>query len=177
MNKKTMLMITLLTLLLGLVPAVAAQAGNGVTVGLSQETAVVIAGDWVEFTSTIHNDGATATAPLVAHLSVAPIDTLRHVDPEDWLPQATQRLPALASGDSTQLNWRVHTLFEGNYAAYVTVLAEDGSMAPVADTSLRLQVAPDNILPLQDVIPMAVIIPFFPLALLSFSVTKLRRSR
>ena len=95
MNKKITMMITMLLVLLGLVPAVWAQAGadGGVTVVMSQETAVLTAGDWVEFTTTLRNEGTMATPPLVAHLGLAPISSTRPVDPEDWMPQRTQNLP------------------------------------------------------------------------------------
>ncbi len=175
MKKQMMLLMTLLALLLGLVPAAAAQAGDGIAVEMSQETAVLVAGDWVEFTTAIRNNGSAATPPLVVHLSLAPVDTLRHVDPEDWLPTMTQHLPALAAGESAQFHWRVHALFEGHFSAFVTVLAEDGSLAPAAGAPLQIAVSPDNILPLKDVIPVAAVVPFFPLALLAFSVVKSRR--
>ena len=175
MNKKFMLMVALLAMLLGLVPVVGAQAGDGITVAMSRETAVLVAGDWVEFTTTIRNNGSVATPPLIVHLSIAPVDILRHVDPEDWMPNMTQHLPALLSGESAQLIWRIHALFEGNFASFVTVLAEDGSLSPAVGAPLQIQVSPDNILPLKDVIPVAAVVPLFPLALLAFSVSKSRR--
>lgn len=175
MNRKFWQIMALGAILFGLVPVAAAQTNGRLLVTMSRETAVLMAGDWVEFTTTLRNDGAAATPPLVAHLSVTAVDTDRHVDPEDWSPQRTQFLPPLPPGESVALHWQLHALFEGEFAAFVTIVAKDGTSAPAMGTPLRVQVSPDNILPLEAVIPVAAIVPFFPLALLVFSVAKSRR--
>lgn len=141
-----------------------------ITMQISQESASLTAGEWVEFSTGLRNDGATATPPLAAHLSIAAVDEGRHVDPEDWSPQRTQYLPPLQPGESVQLTWKLHALFEGVFVSFVTVASTEESFPPAMSPFLRLQVAPDQILPLKDVIPVVAMVPLFPLALLVFTV-------
>lgn len=137
---------------------------------ISQKSAALTAGEWVEFSTVLRNDGATATPPLAAHLSIAAVDEGRHVDPEDWSPQRTQYLPPLQPGESVQLTWKLHALFEGVFVSFITVASTEESFPPAMSPFLRLQVAPDQILPLKDVIPVVAVVPLFPLALLVFMV-------
>ncbi len=146
-----------------------------VAVAMSETGAVLVAGEWFDFTTPVRNEGATATPPLVAHLTITAVDTTRHVDPEDWSPLRTQFLPPLQPGETAQVDWQLHVLFEGQFAAFVTVLAADRSRPLVMSPALRLQVAPDDIMPLNDVIPVAAVVPLFPLALLVFGVVRSRR--
>lgn len=165
-------------LLVGLTPAVWAQDSPSdatVTVRISKESAALAAGEWVEFDAVLRNHGATASPSLAAHLSVAALDKGLHVDPEDWSPRRTQYLPSLQPGESVRLTWKLHALFEGAFASFVTVVSTEESFQPAVSASLRLQVTPDNILPLKDVIPVVAAVPFFPLALLVFTVAYTRR--
>jgi hypothetical protein len=164
--------------LLGLAPVAWAQNAStdgAVTVEISKESATLTAGEWVAFETMLRNGGATPTPPLAAHLSIAALAKGKHVDPEDWSPQRTQYLPPLQPGASVQLRWKLHTLFEGAFASFVTVVSAEESFPPALSSPLRLQVAPDNILPLKEVIPVVAVVPFFPLALLLFMVVYTRR--
>lgn len=142
---------------------------------MDRDSASLVAGDWVEFSTVLQNDGTTATPALVAHLNIAALDKGRYVDPEDWSPERTRYVAPIAPGDSTRLAWRVHALIEGSYAAFVTVVSADRSFAPVAGSLLVIQAEPDRILPLGEVIPTASLVPVFPLALFLFSIVHRRR--
>lgn len=150
---------------------------RAVTVEISRESAALTAGEWVEFETVLRNRGVTATPPLAAHLSVAALVAGKHVDPEDWSPQRTQYLPPLQPDESVRLPWRLHVLFEGSFASFVTVVSEDESFPTVVSPSLRVHVGQDNILPWKDVIPVVAVVPIFPLALLVLSVALARRRR
>jgi hypothetical protein len=180
-NARTLLS-TLLSLILLILPSISViqaqnTSGGNVSVQISKDSAALVAGDWVEFTTLLRNDGAGATPPLVAHLNIAAVKRGRYVDPEDWSPKRTQYLPPLEPGDSHQLNWRVHALAEGEFASFVTVVSPEESFEPVVGKSLLLHVEPDNILPLSDVIPVVAVVPFFPLALLLWNTVRNRRQR
>ena len=179
MNNKHRLMLLLsLFVWLGFAVAVQAQTTSGtLSVQISQESAVLMAGDWVEFTTVLHNDSDTATPTLVAHLNIAAVKEGPYVDPEDWSPQRTQYLPPLAPGESVQLAWRVHTLINGEFAVYVTVVSPEPSFTTAASPSLLVQAMPDNVLPLNQVVPVVAIVPIFPLALLLFGTVRVRRKR
>jgi hypothetical protein len=148
---------------------------GAVTVEISRESAALTAGEWVEFNTVLRNNGAIATPPMTAHLSIAALAAGKHVDPEDWSPQRTQFLSPLQPGESVQLPWRLHVLFEGAFASFVTLVSENESFAPVVSPSLRVQVAQDSILPWKDVIPVVAVVPLFPLALLVITVAYARR--
>jgi len=146
-----------------------------VSVQISKESAALAAAEWMEFDTVLRNNGATATPPLVVHLAIAALEKGRYVDPEDWSPQRTQYLPPLQPGESVRLPWRLLALNEGAFVTFVTVVSAEESFPPAVSASLRLQVAPDDILPLKDVIPVAAVVPLFPLALLVFAVAHTRR--
>jgi hypothetical protein len=164
----------------GLVPVALAQnplADANVTVQINRESAALMAGDWVEFNTVLHNGGTTATPPLVVHLNIAAVKKGRHVDPEDWSPERTQYLAPIQPGDSVQLTWKLHALFEGEFATFVTIVSPEKSFLPVASSSSLVHVDPDNILPMAEVIPVVVVVPTVPLALLLFSIAHARRRR
>jgi len=71
----------------------------------------------------------------------------------------------------------VHTLFEGDFAIYVTIVSQEKSFGPVGSPTLHIHAGPDNVLPLNEVIPVAVIVPLFPLALLLFTSRSKRNQR
>ena len=137
----------------------------------------MIAGDWFDFSTTLHNDGQESTPPLAVHLSIAAIEKGHHVDPEDWSPRRTQYLPALGPGESAQLDWQIHALFAGEFASFITVVSSAGDFAPAMSAPLQLHVMPDDILPLNRVIPIVSIVPLIPLAFLMATGAYNRRKR
>ncbi len=146
------------------------------SVVISTEFASLTAAEWVQFDTAVTNSGTTVTPPLAAHLSIAGLEQGQHVDPEDWSPERTQFLPALAAGETVHLTWWVHALFDGDFAAYVTVVPTQGSFPAASSKPLRLQVEPDDILPLEKVIPVVAAVPFVPLVLLIYVLLRSHRS-
>jgi len=176
MNIKQKLLLALL--LIGFTTSLWAQntsSSANVTVQIDKQSAVLTAGDWVEFKTVLRNIGATATPALVVHQNIASLIQGRYVDPEDWSIKRTQYITSIQPGKSVQLSWNVHALIEGDFASFVTIVSSEKSFIPVVSMPLLLHVEPDDILPLKTVIPVVAIVPIFPLALLVFTVIYTRR--
>jgi len=154
-----------------------------VTLEISKNSAELTAGDWLEFNTVLRNNGSTATPELVAHLNIAALNKGRYVDPEDWSLERTQYVPPIQPHESLKLKWKVHALIEGNFATFVTIVSAnkspnkllDKSFSAMVTTPLIIQVAPDNILPMNEVIPVVALVPIFPLILLIFTTISSRR--
>ena len=157
----------------GLTPLIAlaqtSTTDGNVTVTIDKESASLVAGDWITFHTVISNTGDNATPPLVANFNVASILPGPHVDPEDWSPLRTQYMDAIQPGESVVLSWDVHTLFEGDFAVYVTIVSQEKSFGPVGSPTLHIHAEPDNVLPLNEVVPVVAIVPLFPLILLLYT--------
>ena len=170
-----------LMLLMSLTPVTASAqtstTDGNVSVTIDQDSASIVAGDWITFHTVISSTGNSATPPLVANFNVASIHPGPHVDPEDWSPLRTQYIDTIQPGGSVELAWEVHTLFEGDFAIYVTIVSQEKSFGPVGSPTLHIHAGPDNVLPLNEVIPVAVIVPLFPLALLLFTSRSKRNQR
>jgi hypothetical protein len=182
MNRKWHLLtaLSLMILWFGYASGIRAQTtanGNPLSVQINQESATMVAGDWIEFSAILRNDSATTTPPLVAHLNIAAVKEGPYVDPEDWAARRTQYLSPLGPGESAQVNWQIHALVKGEFAFFATIVSSDSAFSPVVSPSLLAQVAPDNILPLNAVIPVVAVVPLFPLALLLFGSTRRWRQR
>ena len=145
-----------------------------VSVKINLDTASVVAGDWVEFNTEISNFGQTTTPKLVAHLNIAAVLRGPYVDPEDWSPVRTQYIDPIRSGDSVTRYWEVHTLIDGEFAVFVTIVSSAESFNPEVSPTLLIHVEPDEVLPLNDVLLVAVVVPLFPLVILVFSFVKSR---
>lgn len=169
--------ILLLIAWLGLTSAIEAQNESGLSIQISRQTVSMMAGDWATFNTRLHNGGQSASPPLVAHLNIAAVKQGPYVDPEDWSPQRTQYLPPLQPGETVEVVWQVHALTQGEFGAYVTIISPQASFEPVVSSTLLLQVAADNILPLNQVIPVVAAVPLFPLGLLLFSIGYARKQQ
>ena len=182
MNSKWHLLaaLSLIILWLGFASGISAQTtadSNPLSVQINQKSATMVAGDWIEFSAILRNDSATTTPPLVAHLNIAAVKEGPYVDPEDWAARRTQYLSPLEPGESAQVDWQIHALVKGEFAFFATVVSSDSAFSSVVSPSLLAQVAPDNILPLNEVIPVVAVVPLFPLALLFFGSTRRWRQR
>jgi len=177
---KVILLIALITLV-SLTPVTASAQtstdGGTVSVAIDMDSVSLIAGDWVTFHTVISNTGDSVAPPLVANFNVASIHPGPHVDPEDWSPLRTQYIDAIQPGESVELSWDVHTLFEGDFAVYVTIVSQEKSFGPVGSPTLHIHAEPDNVLPLNEVIPVVAIVPLFPLGLLLLTSRSKRKQR
>jgi hypothetical protein len=137
----------------------ASDAGLGITVDLAYK--VVKMGDKVLFSSIISNNSQVASRPLAVAMNIINLNAAGDVvDPEDWSPQRTQYLDALAPGKSQTLDWRVNAILDGDFLVYMVLIPEpDGKEAtttPVASSGIHLTVTPFTKLNPGGVLPYAI---------------------
>lgn len=116
-----------LLLVLGLaalsaLPAVARAEAPAVTASLSPSTVAVQVGERFVVRAEVRNDGAIATAPLLAHLDVVSLQTDVYVDPEDWSDSRSRPIVALAPAQSATIEWSVRAVNAGRFDVHVVVL-------------------------------------------------------
>lgn len=150
-------------------PVLAQGPDETLSVEISQDSASMVAGEWIEFSTVLHNSSNETTPPLVAHLNVAAIEPGPYVDPEDWSPDRTRYVAAIQPGGSVELRWRVHALMEGEFGVFVTVISPEHSFRSVASMPLRIHAEPDQVLPMNNVVPVITIVPIIPLILVLVS--------
>ena len=136
------------------------------TLHMDKTSAKITAGDWVSFHAILNNNTETTPENLVAHLNIAALIKGQYVDPEDWSTKRTQYLSAIQPGQTVKIPWKVHALIEGKFAVFVTLISDNPSFTNIVSQPLLIQVTPDKILPLNEVIPIIVLIPFLSLMLL-----------
>jgi hypothetical protein len=154
------------------------QAPQTVSAQMSQESASLLVGESVAFSTVLRNTGTEVTPPLVVHLNVASLQYGVYVDPEDWSSARTQYLDPLQPGDAVTVDWSVRALTEGDFAVYVTVVAADPAFVPVTGAPLLVRTSPSNILPMKTVLPVVVAVPLVPLGLVFAGIVlDLRRRR
>jgi hypothetical protein len=145
---------------------------------MSQTTASLLVGETVRFNTTVRNTGTAATSPLVAHLNIASLQPGVYVDPEDWSSSRTRYLEPLQPGETVTINWMVRALTEGDFAAYVTMVAADPAFVPVTGSPLLIHANPSHILPMKKVLPVIIAVPLVPLAFVFWGIAQdLRRRR
>jgi hypothetical protein len=149
------------------------------TVKIDKIVDVVKTSDKVEFKTTVQNDAAEASPPLIVAMNVINLDAKGDVvDPEDWSPQRTQYLESLPPGQSAELHWIINTILDGDYMVYMVVIpapsAEQTSTLPVASAGLHLTVTPYTKLNPAGILPFAIGGPLV-LGAAIFAVVRLRR--
>ena len=109
-------------LVLTLAPGAEAVQTAGLTVTLEPVQVVVPVGESFTVSAQVHNDGASRTAPLLAHLDIVSLSSSVYVDPEDWSSSRTHGLPSLAAGQGTTVTWLVRAVNAGRFDVHVVVL-------------------------------------------------------
>ena len=120
-------------------PAAAATGGDAppaVRVALDHARVSTRLGAGFGLGSTITNVGRRPLAGLVAHLNVVSLTNGVYVDPEDWSPQRTKNVPALAPGQSARIGWRVNAVNGGRFAVYVVTVPRGSPR--IASTGLAI---------------------------------------
>lgn len=142
-----------LVLVLGVSPALAFSASRvaqpvkvrdpnlRLTVDLDHR--IVKTGDSIEFESVVKNTGAKDAPPLVIAMNIVNLGSGDPVDPEDWSPERTQSIDALAPGESATNPWVVDAILDGDYMVYIVVIPgpDPGSTSqPVSSSGIHLTV-------------------------------------
>lgn len=157
--------------------SVSASASDGaIVVELDQSRLDAGPGEKFSFVSTVRNQGRTSLEGYVAHLNILTTDESVYVDPEDWSPERTQYLDALAPGDSAELTWSVQAVTSGPLILYVSVTSPDSS-AVVSSGPLNLDVQGQRVVDSAGVMPLVLWTPASVLLLLGAVLTRKRRHR
>lgn len=177
----TMIAAFLVTSLLVASPASAFQEESPLSITIDTDARHVKTGDSVEFSTTITNNAAEGSPPLILAMNVINLDATGDVvDPEDWSPQRTQYLDTLAPGESATHNWIINTILEGDFMVYVVLIPEpesaDVTSHPVTSAGIHLTVDPFTRLNPGGVLPFAIGGPIL-LLVITYFVYRRRRQQ
>ena len=106
---------------------------------------VVDSGEPIFFNSVVKNNGTEASPPLIVAMNIINLKAEGDVvDPEDWSPQRTQYLEALAPGETVENEWRINTILGGDYMIYMVLIptpdSPEATSWPHTSTAMHLTV-------------------------------------
>ncbi|MBI5565280.1 MAG: ABC transporter permease subunit, partial [Chloroflexi bacterium] len=84
-----------------------AQAEQALEITLDLAYTTVNAGDEIEFNTVVTNSGTEASPALNVAMNIVKTGKGDPVDPEDWSPERTQQVDALAPGESAEQTWTI----------------------------------------------------------------------
>jgi ABC-type transport system involved in multi-copper enzyme maturation permease subunit len=133
-------------------------------IAIDMAYADIKAGDRVEYTTVVTNNGSEDSPPLILAMNIINLDSSGDVvDPEDWSPQRTQYASALSPGGSLTSSWRVNAILSGEYMVYMVVIPQPGTTEatswPVTSPGIHLTVASNPQINPGGVLPLIIIIP------------------
>jgi ABC-2 type transport system permease protein len=162
-------------------PAFAFQGEQDLAITIDAESKHVKTGDTVEFNTTVTNNAAESSPPLIVAMNVINLDATGDVvDPEDWSPQRTQYIDSLGPGESASQGWIINTILEGDFMVYMVLIPEpesaEATSHPVASSGIHLTVDPFTRLNPGGVLPFAIGGPIF-LLVITYFVYRRRRQQ
>jgi len=117
-----------------------------IAIDIDMDAAVIKTGDEIEFSTTVTNNGETASPALVVAMNIINLNKSDPVDPEDWSPERTQHVDPLDPGESSEQSWSVEGILDGNYMVYMTAIVRPGAPGettlPVTSPGIHLTVTP-----------------------------------
>ena len=143
--------------------------GDHLQIGISTDAQILKTGDTFPFDTVVTNIGTETSSPVIVAMNIINLSqTGDVVDPEDWSPERTQYLNALAPNQSTKLSWEINAVLDGEFMVYMVAVPEPArvgtSTQAVASRGLHLSVArytrlnPGGILPYSIGVPMVVMV-------------------
>jgi ABC-2 type transport system permease protein len=153
----------------------------GLNISIDSQFKQVKMGDIVEFHTTVSNNGLQISPPIIAALNIVNLEVPgENPDLDEWTPQRTQHIASLEPDESINLNWQISTGLPSDYIVYVVLIPQPASAEvntyPVGGTSMYLTVAPVAGLNPDHVLPLAIGVPAFLLAI-TFLVYRRRRQQ
>ena len=179
-----LLLIACFLFFLGASPALAYQGeqpqAQALSISIDLDYTVVKTGDKVEFSTLVTNNGSGASGPLIVAMNIINLNAQGDVvDPEDWSPERTQYIDSLAPGSSSNLEWIINTILDGDYMVYMVLIPAPGSREatsqPVASSGIHLTVTPFTRLNPGGVLPYAIGGPLVVSALIYLLYRRRRR--
>lgn len=146
-------------------PALAQSSNPAFQIDIDEDYRLLLTGDELEFNTLVTYTGTEeGSPPLIVAMNIINLEGDGDpVDPEDWSPERTQYIDALAKGESADLTWVVNPILEGDYMVYMVVIPEpDGSdvtSQPVASSGIHLTVEQSTGINPGGVLPIAIGIP------------------
>jgi hypothetical protein len=120
-------------------------------------------GDKIDFHTVVTNTGTEKSSPFHVSMNIIKIGSGDPVDPEDWSPERSQEITPLAPGQSATQAWIIHTILEGNYMVYMTIIptpkGPDTTTQTISSTGLHLVVKPSIDTNPGGVLPVAIMVP------------------
>lgn len=149
------------------------QSQGDLQISIDADVLKVKTGDTVEYNTVVSNDGMQASPPLIVAMNIINLDAKGDVvDPEDWSPQRTQYIQALAPGESASLHWIINTILDGDYMVYMVLIpsptSQDTTSQAIATSGIHLTVTPFTRLNPQGVLPYAIGAPAILLVVIYF---------
>jgi ABC-2 type transport system permease protein len=142
-----------------------------IEIEVDMDSAAINVGDEIEFTTTVTNADQVATPEMVVAMNIINLRKGDPVDPEDWSPERTQAVDALAPGESAEQDWSVEAVLDGDYMVYLTAIVKPGTAEettlPITSPGIHLTVAafqetnPGGVLPVALGMPIALIVVAF----------------
>ena len=129
------------------VAAPAAAAPAVLEVSIDMQYTVASQGDSILYKTTVANHTGETARPLTVAMNIINLNAAGDiVDPEDWSPQRTQYIEALAPGAEVTLSWMVNAIMDGDYMIYMVAVprpdAPEATSLPVASPGIHLTVRP-----------------------------------
>jgi len=129
-------------------------------ISIDKSDTVFRAGLPLLFNTVVTNKAKEPSRPIMVAMNI--INLNKHgevVDPEDWSPQRTQYVEALAPEQSATLSWRVNAILDGDFMVYMVAIpmpgGPDTTSQPVASSGIHLTVTPYTKLNPGGVLPYA----------------------
>lgn len=150
-------------------------------ISIDSKFKLVKMGDMLEFHTVVTNNGLKVSPPLIVAMNVINLqETGESVDLDEWSPERTQYIDSLAPDESIKLDWILTTGLQGDYMVYVVLIPQPESAEvttyPIASSSLYLTVEPSARIHPRTILPFALGVPIFLLAI-TFVVYRRRRQQ
>lgn len=166
--------------LMGFLMTKVAAADQILEISVDLDYKIVSAGDEIEFTTIVTNNGTEASPQLNIAMNIVKTGKGDPVDPEDWSPERTQEIDPLAPGESVEQSWTVDAIMEGDYIIYLTAIpipdSPETTSRPVSSSGIHLTVQPFANNNPGGILPIAIGMPI-ALVLLSFVPRRSKRWR
>jgi hypothetical protein len=152
-------------------PQIQSQGGD-LQLSISVHSKAAKTGDSITFDTVVTNTSAQQSPAVIVAMNIINLNKQGDVvDPEDWSPQRTQYIDAIAPNQSVTLNWTVNAILDGNFMVYLVAIPEpqsaETSSQVVASPGLHLTVAkftslnPSGVLPYVIGVPVLLVLAIF----------------
>ncbi|WP_158284702.1 ABC transporter permease [Oricola cellulosilytica] len=156
-------------------PALAAgeaDGQSGLSISVGTEYLEVKTGEEFDFTTTLRFDGEDELPVIILSMNIVNLEADGDpVDPEDWSPERSMVVEAPARGETSQQEWTIHPIFEGDYLIYIVAIPEvadeESTSRPIVTQGLHLSVVhephlnPGGVLPASLGVPGGLILALF----------------